>query len=120
MLTSRPPLPEKLLMLMPPGKPSTTHKRDFHSIPPERPGPPTCQTMLSRTQTSMSRPQLQLRRLWPMPPRLKLRPRLMLTQRRRRPLLLPQPSFNSTEAETLPKRELPLNLNQSHQDLNHP
>merc|ERR1712167_453135 len=128
MLTSRPPLLEKLLMLMVPGKPDTMLKRDFHSIPQERHGPPTCQTMLSRTQISMLKPQPQMRKFLVMPPGLSKLLRTKLThQRRRRPPplkpQLPKPphhSFNSTEAEILPKRELPLNLNQSHQDLNHP
>merc|ERR1719473_288171 len=120
MLTSKPPLPEKLLMPTPPGKPSTTLKRDSHSIPQLRPGLLTCQTMLLRMVTSMLRPQPQLRRLWPMPPRLKPRPKLMPTQRReRRPLKPPHHSFNSTEEETLPRRELATNLSLNHQDPNH-
>merc|ERR1712167_18678 len=86
MLTSRPPLLEKLLMLMVPGKPDTMLKRDFHSIPQERLGPPTCQTMLSRTQISMLKPQPQLRKFLVMPPRLSKLLRTKLThQRRRRP-----------------------------------
>merc|ERR1719230_1948543 len=101
-------------MLTPPGKPSTTHKRDSHSIPQERPGPPTCQTMLLRTQTSTSKPQLQSRKL------LLMLPRLRPTQRRRRkPLNQLHHSSNSTEAETSPQREPKLRLNQSHLDLNH-
>merc|ERR1711907_272536 len=120
MLTSKPPLPEKLLMLMLPGKLNTMLKRDSHSTPQERPGPPTCQTMLLRTQTSMSKPQLQSRKLLLMPPRLRPRPRLMPTQRRKRkPLNQLHHSSNSTEAETSPKREPKLRLNQSHLDLNH-
>merc|ERR1719331_1040842 len=99
MLTSKPPLPEKSLMLMPHGKLNTTDKRDSHSIPQERPGPPTCQTMLLRTQISMLKLQLQLRKFWEMPPRLKP------TQRRRLPQLPPHHSFNFTEVETSPRRE---------------
>merc|ERR1711934_908887 len=126
MLTSKLPPPEKLLMLIPPGKPSTMDKRDSHSIPQLRPGLLTCQTMLWMTQISTSRPQLQLRRLWPMPPRLRLRPRLMPHHQRRTPRLpLPQlklpphHSFNSTRAETLPRRELRSNkIPNHHQDLN--
>merc|ERR1719263_2678656 len=116
MLTSKPPLPEKLLMLMQPGKPNTTDKRDSHSIPQLRPGLLTCQTMLLRMEISMSKPQHQLRKFSVMPPRLRPRPRLMPTQRRRLPppqLKLPHHSFNSTEAETLPKRESPPTLSQS-------
>merc|ERR550514_1251528 len=105
MLTSRPPPLEKLLMLIPPGKPNIMPKRDSHSIPQERPGLLTCQTMLLRMPISTSKPQPQWRR-----PSLLLKPQLPK---------LPHHSSNSTEAETLPKRELPNNLNQSHQDLNH-
>merc|ERR1719263_342863 len=111
---SKPPPLRKLLMLMPPGKLDMVPKRDSHLTPPERPGPPTCQTMLSRTQISTSKPQLQLRRLWPMP--LKLMP----TQRRPKPpqLKLPQLSSNSTRAEDHSlNKETNLNLNQNpHQD----
>merc|ERR1712127_573774 len=116
--TSRPPLPEKLPMLTQPGKLDTMDKRDSHSIPQERHGLLTCQTMLLKTQTSTSRPQLQSRRSWPMPPREKppLKPSLLkepsqlqeppqLPQLKVPPLpQLPQPpqllSFNSTRAET--------------------
>lgn len=119
MLTSKPLLLEKSLMLILLGKLNTTDKRDSHSIPQERPGPLTCQTMLLRTQISMLKLQLQLRKFWEMPPRLRPRPRLMPTQRRRPPQLPPHHSFNFTEAETLPKRELPTNLNPNHLDLNH-
>merc|ERR1719263_1858359 len=124
MLTSKPPLPEKSLMLMLPGKPNTTPKRDSHSIPQERPGLLTCQTMLLRMEISTSRPQPQLRRLWPMPPRLKPRPKLMLPHQRRRPpplpqLKLPHHSFNSTEEETLLKRDQATNPNLNHPDPSH-
>merc|ERR1719327_1092527 len=71
MLTSKPPLPEKLLMLMPPGSQSTTPKRDSHSTPQERPGLLTCQTMLLRTQISTSKHQPQSKRLWLIKPRLR-------------------------------------------------
>merc|ERR1719263_1266767 len=113
MLTSRPPPLEKLLMLILPGKLNTTDKRDSHSIPQLRPGLLTCQTMLLKTEISTSKPQLQSRKFSVMPPRLRPRPRLMPTQRRRLPppqLKLPHHSFNSTEAETLPKRESPPSL----------
>merc|ERR1711990_802280 len=131
MLTSKPPLPEKSLMLMPPGREDTMPKRDSHSIPQGRPGPPTCQTMLLRTQISMSKPQLQLRKLLLMPPRPKppLKQKPTHQRRRRKPPPLPRKpplpnqlpphhSFNSTEAETLLKRELDNNLNLNHLDLN--
>merc|ERR1712178_113795 len=119
MLTSKPPLPEKSLMLMLLGKPNTTLKRDSHSIPQLRPGLLTCQTMLLRTQISTSKPQLQLRKFWLMPKRLKLRPRKLPTHQRGRRLLLqrkrlPHHSFNSTEAETSHKRELPLEKSLNH------
>merc|ERR1719450_1835569 len=124
MLTSRPPPLEKLLMLTPPGKPNTTPKRDSHSIPQLRPGLLTCQTMLLKMEISTLRPQPQLRRLWPMPPRLKPRPKLMPTHQRRRLLLPPQlkllhHSSNSTEEETLPKRDQATNLNLNHLDPSH-
>merc|ERR1719327_1049604 len=120
MLTSKPPLPEKLLMLMPPGKPNIMPKRDSHSTPQVRPGLLTCQTMLLRTQISTSKPQLQSRKFLVMPPRLRPRPRLMPTQRRRRkPPNQLHHSSNSTEAETSPKREPKLRLNPNHLDLNH-
>jgi len=130
MPTSRPPLLEKLLMLIPPGKPDTMPKRDSHSTPQERHGLPTCQTMLLRTQTSTSRPQLQLRRSWLMPPRLKRRPKRMPPHQLQPRLLsqlllmlpqLPKPlhlSSNFTEAETLLKRESPTKQKvQNHQAL---
>merc|ERR1719263_2187533 len=124
MLTSRPLPLEKLLMLMLPGKLNTTDKRDSHSIPQLRPGLLTCQTMLLKTEISTSKPQLQSRKFSVMPPRPKPPLRRKPTQRKRRRERLPQlkllhHSSNSTEAETLPKRELPLSLSQSHQDLNH-
>merc|ERR1712086_347017 len=111
MLTSKPPPPEKLLMLMLPGKLNTMDKRDSHSILLLRPGLLTCQTMLLKMMISTSKPQLQLRKFWLMPKRLKLRPRKPLHH-----------SSNFTEAVTSYKRELPqeemrnhLNLNQDHQ-----
>jgi hypothetical protein len=85
--------------------------------------------MLLRSQTSTSKHQHQLRRLWLMPLRLKLRLNLMplpsqppqvpqpplMHQPLPQPppkhqllLKLPQLSFNFTEVETLPKRD-PLN-----------
>merc|ERR1712127_973486 len=83
--------------------------------------------------------QLQSRRSWPMPPREKPPPKPSLLkvpsqlqeppqppQLKVLPLpQLPQPpqllSSNFTRAETSPKRELPLNPNLNHQDLNlHP
>merc|ERR1712167_184550 len=71
--------------------------------------------MLLRMVTSMSKPQPQLRRSLPIKLRLRRRPRKPLPPRkkRRRPPLpkLPQLSFNSTEEETSPKRELLPNLN---------
>merc|ERR1719263_1267013 len=104
MLTSRLPPPGKLLMPTPPGKPNTTPKRDSHSIPQQRPGLLTCQTMLLRMEISTSRPQPQLRRLWPPPlPQLKL----------------PHHSFNSTEEETLLKRDQATNPNLNHPDPSH-
>merc|ERR1711935_358808 len=131
MLTSKPPPPEKLLMLMLPGKLNTTDKRDSHSIPLLRPGLLTCQTMLLKMMISTSKPQLQLRKFWLMPKRLKLRPRKPLPQLKRQPPpQQPQKplhhSSNFTEAETSYKRELPqeemrnhLNLNQDHQEPAH-
>merc|ERR1712086_611417 len=127
MLTSKPPPPEKLLMLMLPGKLNTMDKRDSHSIPLLRPGLLTCQTMLLKMMISTSKPQLQLRKFWLMPKRLKLRPRKPLPQLKSQPppQQLQKPlhhSSNFTEAETSFKRELPqeemrnhLNLNQDHQ-----
>merc|ERR1711935_881122 len=125
MLTSKPPPPEKLLMLMLPGKLNTMDKRDSHSIPLLRPGLLTCQTMLLKMMISTSKPQLQLRKFWLMPKRLKLRPRKPLPQLKRPPPPPLKPlhhSSNFTEAETSHKRELSqeemrnhLNLNQDHQ-----
>merc|ERR1719263_181853 len=93
MLTSRLPPPEKLLMPTPPGKPNTTLKRDSHSIPQQRPGLLTCQTMLLRMEISTSRPLPQLK--------------------------LPHHSFNSTEEETLLKRDQATNPNLNHPDPSH-
>merc|ERR1711990_779844 len=134
MLTSKPPLPEKLLMPMPPGKEDIMLKRDSHSIPQLRPGLLTCQTMLLKTQTSTSKPQPQLRKSLLMLPRLNKLLRTKPTPQRRlkrvrlppkhqlppKPqlLLLPHHSFNSTRAETLLKRKPELKP-ASHQDLNH-
>merc|ERR1719263_836957 len=93
MLTLKPPLPEKLLMLIQPGKLDTTPKRDSHSIPQERPGLLTCQTMLLRTQTSTSKHQPQSRRLLLMLLRLKRLPKIRPTHQRRRPPLPPPPQL---------------------------
>merc|ERR1719197_1225156 len=124
MLTSKPPLPEKLLMLMLPGKLNTMLKRDSHSIPQQRPGPPTCQTMLLRMLISTSKHQLQSRRFSMMPPKLNKLLKTRPTHQRRRllPQLkvpLPHHSFNSTRAETLLKRDQ-RPMRASHLDLNHP
>merc|ERR1712086_475946 len=102
MLTSKPPPPEELLMLMLPGKLNTMDKRDSHSILLLRPGLLTCQTMLLKMMISTSKPQLQLRKFWLMPKRLKLRPRQPLPQQPQKPL---HHSSNFTEAETSHKRE---------------
>merc|ERR1712032_707676 len=87
----------------------------------ERPGPPTCQTMLLKMETSTSKHQHQSRRLLLIKPRLRRRPRKPPTQklRKRLPQLKPpQLSSSSTEEETLPKRDPPnhLNPNLNHQD----
>merc|ERR1711934_317092 len=125
MPTSRLPLPEKLLMLMPPGKLNTTDKRDSHSIPQEKPGLLTCQTMLLRTQTSTSRHQPQSRRLWLIKPRLRRPLKIRPTHQSQRPMPpLPPPqlpqlklhhhSSNSTDQEDLLKREQSLNQSPNH------
>merc|ERR1712167_121705 len=70
-------------------------------------------------ETSMLKPQPQLRRSSPIKPRLKLRQRKVPNLRSKKPRKplpklpqrRPQLSFNSTEEETSPKRELVLNLN---------
>merc|ERR1712166_386257 len=84
----------------------------------------TCQTTLLKMEISMSKPQHHLRKLWPMPPKLKLRPKKPqlkpLPQLKLLPLLPqlkkpPQHSFNCTEAEEALLNREP-NQNQNHQD----
>merc|ERR1712032_1538533 len=100
-----------------PGKPNTVPKKDFHSTPQENSGPPICQTTLLIQLISGSRHQSHKKNSLRKPRKLKIRPKKMPCQRRRRPLRKnsqrrtlelkkpPQPLFNSTENHTnLPKR----------------